>query len=330
MKKRERIERSIAGEQTDRVPVALWRYWPGDDQRAADLAQAVLAFQENYDWDFINVMPSNTFLVMDYGIQDQWNGDLEGTRECQRAIINRSLDWTDLRALDPYRGALSRHLESLRLIESGLNDKDTPIIQTIFNPLAQAQLIAGNKILLRHMRTNPDRVHTGLNTLTETTLRFIESLKRMDIDGIFYVTPHADYDMMSVEEYQAFGLPYDHKILDSLPSRWWLNVLNVGGEAPMFKLVDGFNVHIINWQDQHAEPDLSRGKSLVRGAVAGGLSPLTHILKGTPASVREAAREAIHQTNGRRLLLSAGAPIYISTPLSNIHAVREAVNVAGV
>lgn len=330
MKKRERIERAIAGEQTDRLPVALWRHWPGDDQRAADLAQAILAFQKKHDWDFINVLPSNTFLVVDYGIQDQWNDGPEGTRECSRFIINRSLDWTDLRALDPHRGAISKHLECLELIQNGLKDDETPIIQTIFNPLAQAQMIAGDKLLLRHMRTNPDRVHTGLNTLTESTLRFINSLKRMDVDGIFYVTPHADYDKMSLEEYQTFGLPYDHKILDSLPARWWFNVVNLGSEAPMFKLVDHFNVQAVSWQTQHADPDLSKGKSLVRGAVMGGLSQTHHLHKGTPTSIREATREAIHQTNGRRLILAAGAPIYISTPLSNIDAARDAVNAAGV
>ena len=40
MEKRERLEKTIAGEQTDRVPVALWRHWPGDDQRAADPEKA--------------------------------------------------------------------------------------------------------------------------------------------------------------------------------------------------------------------------------------------------------------------------------------------------
>ena len=40
MTKRERLEKTIHGEEADRVPVALWRHWPGDDQRAADLVEA--------------------------------------------------------------------------------------------------------------------------------------------------------------------------------------------------------------------------------------------------------------------------------------------------
>ena len=42
--KRERLEKAIHGEEVDRVPVALWRHWPGDDQRPADLAEARLIF----------------------------------------------------------------------------------------------------------------------------------------------------------------------------------------------------------------------------------------------------------------------------------------------
>jgi hypothetical protein len=49
MDKRERLEKTIAGEATDRAPVALWRHWPGDDQRAADLARSVVEFQQTYD-----------------------------------------------------------------------------------------------------------------------------------------------------------------------------------------------------------------------------------------------------------------------------------------
>jgi uroporphyrinogen decarboxylase len=175
MNKRERLEKTFAGEATDRPPAALWRHWPGDDQRAADLAQACVSFQNSYDWDFIKVTASSNYSVTDYGVQDQWTGNLEGTRDTTRHIVQRSLDWTELRPLDPVRGALGRHTECLRLIPEGLHDPDTPILMTIFSPLAQAKHAAGNDLLLRHMRTNPDRLHTGLNTLTESTLRFIST-----------------------------------------------------------------------------------------------------------------------------------------------------------
>src|SRR5262249_51346819 len=146
-----------------------------------------------------------------------------------KRVVYRSLDWTELRSLDPAKGALGRQLESLRLISDGLRNDDAPIIQTIFNPLAQAKYLAGNEVLIRHMRTNPDRVHSALNTITESTLRFIDALKRLPVVGVYYAIQHASYDMMSEGEYEQFGLPYDRKILEALPEKWWLNMLHLHG-----------------------------------------------------------------------------------------------------
>jgi uroporphyrinogen decarboxylase len=49
MTRRERLEATFAGEPVDRLAVALWRHFPGDDQRPADLAAATLAWQAQYD-----------------------------------------------------------------------------------------------------------------------------------------------------------------------------------------------------------------------------------------------------------------------------------------
>ena len=329
MNKRERLEKTIVGEATDRVPVALWRHWPGDDQRAADLARSAVEFQKTYDWDFVKVTPASSYCITDYGVQDEWEGNLEGTRTYIRRAVSRSLDWTDLRPLDPTRGALGRHLESLRLIGEALED-DVPIIPTIFSPLAQAKNIAGGEVMMRHLRTHPERLHTGLNIITESTLRLIDALKRTSISGIFYAIQHASYDLMSEEEYRAFGVPYDRKLLEALPGRWWLNMAHLHGDAPMFKLVSDYPVQVINWHDQETEPDLAMGKSMFNGAVCGGLSRWQHLHYGTPTTIRDQARQAISQAGGRRFILSTGCVTMITSPWSNIRAVREAVESAGV
>lgn len=324
MNKRERLERTIAGEPTDRPPVALWRHFPGDDQRAADLARSTVEFQNTHDWDFVKVTPASSYCLVDYGAQDQWEGSLEGTRTYTRYPISRSLDWTSLRTLDPTRGALGRQHECLQLIVSSLGE-DIPVIQTIFSPLAQAKNLVGKDRLVHHIRTYPDRVHTGLNVLTETTLRFIDSLKRLPIAGIFYAIQHASYAVLSEDEYRAFGLPYDRKILESLPSKWWLNVVHLHGELPMFKFANELKAQVINWHDRETEPDLPQGKTLFSGAVCGGLSRGEHLHQGTPTTVRDAAREAMQMTNCRRFILSTGCVTFVTSPLSNLRAVREAV-----
>jgi uroporphyrinogen decarboxylase len=329
MNKQDRLTKTIAGEPTDRVPVTLWRHWPGDDQRTADLARSVIEFQKTYDWDFVKVTPASSFCVSDYGLQDEWEGNLEGTRTVTKRVVNRSLDWTELRPLDPLKGALGRQLECLRLVGEGLRNDDAPIIQTIYSPLAQAKLLSGNDLLLRHIRTNADRVHTGLNAITESTLRFIDALKRYPLVGIYFAIQHASYDVMSEEEYRQFGLPYDLKILEALSNKWWLNILHLHGDTPMFKLCSQFPVHAINWHDQETEPDLTQGKLMFKGAVCGGLSRWQHVHHGTPNSIREQARTAMKTAGNRRLILAPGCAAMITTPLSNIRAIREVVETVG-
>jgi uroporphyrinogen decarboxylase len=325
MNKRERLEKSFAGEATDRIPVALWRHWPGDDQRAADLARSTIEFQQTYNWDFVKVTPAESYLVTDYGLQDEWQGNLEGTRTFVKRVVSRTLDWTNLRPLDPARGSLGRQLETLRLVTDGLRNDDTPIIQTIYSPLTQAAMIAGRDLLVRHIRTSPDRVQTGLNAITESTLRFLDAMKRFPMSGVYYSLGEASYDILTEDEYRIFGLPYDRKILESLQEKWWLNILHLAGDAPMFRLCSQLPVQVVNWRDQDTEPDLAQGKLQFNYAVSGGLSHSQHLHYGTPGSIREQIRAAMAQVNNRRLILSTGSALMATTPLSNIRAVQDAV-----
>jgi uroporphyrinogen decarboxylase len=325
LSKRERLEKTFAGEATDRPPVALWRHWPGDDQRASDLVDASINFQRRYDWDFVKFTPTSSFMITDYGVQDRWVGSLEGTREYTRRAVTRSVDWTELRVLDPSKGTLARQVEALRQLRAAIDD-DVPILQTIFSPLAQAKNVSGNDKLIRHMRTAPDRLRTGLNVITQSTLRFIDAIRKIGISGIFYAIQHASYDMMNAEEYGAFGRPYDKQILEALNPDWWFNMVHLHGDAPMLDVVADYPVQSVNWHDRESEIDLAAGKLKLNGAVCGGLGRWEPVHHGTPADVRQQARNAIDQTGGRRLILSTGCVMMITTPTSNIRAVREAVN----
>ena len=324
MNKRERLEKTIAGEPADRVPVALWRHFPGDDQRSADLARSVVNFQKAYDWDFCKITPASSYAISDYGAQDVWEGNAEGTRRYTRRPIQRSLDWTSLRPLDPSKGSLARALETTRMVTDELGD-DVPVLMTIFNPLSQAKNLASDEVLIRHLRTEPERLRSGLNTLTENILRFFDALRKLPVAGIFYAIQHATYAKLSEAEYAEFGLFYDRKILEAVSSQWWFNLVHLHGDAPMFKLVADLPAQAVNWHDRETEPDIAQGKSLLRGAACGCLSRWEDVHQGSPTTIRDAARAAMQKTNNRRFILSTGCVVMITTPWSSLRAVREAV-----
>lgn len=325
MENRERLERTLAGEAADRAPVALWRHFPGDDQRASDLAAAALLFQKLHEWDFLALCPMHRFSVTDYGAQDVWDGAADGARTLTKPGLERPLDWTGLRPLDPARGAIGRYLEALRETCDAV-DPAIPVLATIYSPLTQAAQLAGEQRVIAHMRTQPDRLRTGLNILAETTLRFLDALRRLPIAGILYCISLADVAVIAESEYVQFGLPEDQRIMALLTPKWWFNGVQLAGHYPMMRTAGTLPAQFVAWQDQGGDLSLAAGKSALSGAVCGGLHPETHLNLGTPGAVRQATRDALASVNGRRLIVSAGGPALITTPHANLRALREAVN----
>lgn len=321
--RRQRLLATFAGQEVDRPAVALWRHFPGDDQRPDDLAWATLSWQAQWDWDFIKVSPASSFCLVDWGVEDRWMGGDEGNREYTRRAIHRPEDWARLPALDPQSGRLGAQLRCLGLIREGVGDT-VPFIQTIFSPLAQAKNLAGAERLLVHMRQAPELVHAGLEAITQGTIRFIEACKPTGIAGIYYAVQMANYTLLNEAEYRAFGEPYDRRIL-AAAAECWFNLLHLHGPQAMFDLVAGYPVQAFNWHDREAGPSLGDGATRFGGAVCGGLEHWDDLLRGDPDQVRARVADAIAQTSGRRLIVASGCVAPVNAPFSNLRAVREAV-----
>lgn len=319
---RQRLEACLSGERPDRVPVAFWRHFPVDDQTSDGLAAATLNFQRTFDLDLVKVTPESSFCLKDWGAQDAWRGATEGTREYTHRVIQHPDDWTRLQPLDPRAGHLGQQLECLRLLVKELSP-DTPVIQTIFNPLSQAKNLVGGANLPAHIRRYPEQVHAGLQTIVTTTQRFIEAARETGIDGIFYAVQHAQFGLLSAQEYESFGRAYDLPLLETAGDLW-LKMLHLHGSEVMFDLVADYPVNIINWHDQETPPSLSQGQQRFPGAVCGGIQREASMVLGTPAQVAAEAEAAIQATGGRRFVLGTGCVIPITTPYGNLKAARQA------
>ncbi len=319
---RERLQACLNGEQPDRPPVALWRHFPVDDQSPEALAAATLHFQASYDFDLVKVTPASSFCVKDWGAEDAWMGDSEGTRRYTKRAIQAPQDWESLPELDPSAPHLAGQLACLRFIERKLAP-DVPVIQTIFSPLAQAKNLAGNETLLAHLRLYPEAVLKGLETIARTARRFVEAALETGIDGIFYAVQHAQAALLSAQEYETFGLPFDRQVIEPA-KECWLNMLHLHGRDVHFSLLSSLLCPIVNWHDRETPPSLSEALRSYAGAVCGGLGRDTLVYR-EQAEVQEEAREAIQQTGGRRFILSTGCVVPIIAPHGNILAARRSV-----
>lgn len=319
----QRLEACIAGKEIDRPPVALWRHFPVDDQHPETLARSVLDFQSTFDFDFIKVTPASSFCVKDYGVLDLWKGNPEGTRDYVDFPVKQASDWQRLEPLSPSEGQLGNQLRTLQII---INETDTftPVIQTIFNPMAQAKNLVGKEQLLVHMRQHPQELLAALEILTENTIRFIQSCIKLGIQGMFFAVQHAQTSLLTSGEVEEFILPFDQRII-SAASNLWLNVMHLHGKDIYFDLIPKQGFSVVNWHDQETPPTLQEAKAFFADAVCGGLKQWETLVYGTPATVTNEARQAIHATSGERFILGTGCVLPIIAPRSNIQAARQAV-----
>ncbi|MCJ7626383.1 MAG: hypothetical protein MUO76_23070, partial [Anaerolineaceae bacterium] len=278
-------------------------------------------FQKRYDFDFIKVSPSSSFCIKDWGAVDRWTGHYHGTRDYLNNVINNPEDWGKLSFLDPTKGHLGEQLTCLNILKDEFSPH-TPIIQTVFSPLSQAKNLVGADNLLVHLRKYPDEVHAGLKIITETTLRFVNELEKIGIDGIFFAVQHAQHKLLTITEFGSLCKAYDLEILNQC-QEFWLKVGHIHGNDVMFDEILDYPVNVLNWHDQETEPSLADAKTKFDGIVCGGLRQEETMILGTPDLVREETLRAIRETNGEKFILGTGCVVPITAPHGNYLAAIE-------
>ena len=128
---------------------------------------------------------------------------------------------------------------------------------------------------------------------------------------------------MSLEEYQAFGVPHDKKVIEPAQDLW-CNLLHLHGHDVYFSLLSSYSFPIVNWHDRETFPSLSKGQELFSGVTLGGMRQDTLVYQDHLEVEKEAA-DAIQQTNGTRFILGTGCVVPIIASHGNLLAARKSV-----
>jgi uroporphyrinogen decarboxylase len=227
-----------------------------------------------------------------------------------------------LPALDASAPHLAGQLACLRYIRAELGP-ETPMLQTVFSPLAQAKNLVGKATLIEHIRKYPEAVLQGLETIALTAQRFVEATLETGVDGIFYAIQHAQAGLLTLDEYKTFGVPFDHKTLEPAKDLW-CNLLHLHGSSIYFEVVKEFDFPIVNWHDRENPPSLAEAQQAYAGVVCGGLRQDTLVYREQD-EVRREARDAIVQTGGSRFILSTGCVVPVIASHGNLMAARKSV-----
>lgn len=304
MTKRERMRAALAGGEVDRLPLAFWHHFRphGSPQK---LAAATLDFFGRFDLDIFKIMPDIPYPF-------------------PRDSIRSADDWLLLSSLEATEGNLGRMVRAAELVREGLPNRE-PLIVTMFSPLCYAMNFAGRDQIRQHLEQHPARVHEALGVLAENLANFSSLLIAAGADGVFFASQGAGDHLLSREQYQEFGVPYDLEVLRGAEDGW-LNVLHIHGyQDLMLDLFYDYPAQVFSWSDRASGHSLREVRQHAPAVtVMGGIDEREVMPSGSAEKIAEEMRDAIAQTDGgRHLILANGCSVPDDIPEQQLATTRR-------
>ena len=316
MKKTERIKAALNCEETDRIPVSVWMHYSGVDQDPLTLAKAQVWTAEQYEYDFIKLMPFGLYGVQDWGTKIRITSVKGDPPEVLRYAIRSAKDWERLEVLPGLYGSYGNQVLLAQYV-SRFTKGEIPFVQTVFSPLTTARKMAGDRILI-DMKENPQLLKQALQVITDTTINFVRENINAGVNGFFFATQCCNSTYMREEEYREFGLAFDRQVVDSYKDITYFNIGHLHGENGMFTLFDELGHNAVNWHDRWCSPSMKEARSLSDKCFVGGIrecavydqekkeeipSPLE---AGSEEEIYQHIREAAEGAGRKGLILSPG------------------------
>ncbi len=326
MTKTERVKAALEGRSPDRIPCCFWTHLSEFDLDPDKLAEHTYAFYRSVDSDLIKTMPNGMYSTEDFGCEiDYSQVPLGGVAKVTRFVVEQPEDWLKLAEPDTGRGALQRELQSLARLQ-GLLKSEAPVVATVFSPLTTAQKLAG-PALVRHMKSDPDKVKAGLAVIAESTRKLALKILELGCAGVFFASQMSSLDNLSEREYAEFGVPYDLAVLNDRAVRGnsWLNVIHIHGNNIMFDLLKDYPVHAVSWHVWETPPSVGEFLEKTKDkCILGGLQRF-HITDNACDELGKEIAQTISLTGGKRLILAPGCNIRAPLNMETLHFIRQRI-----
>ena len=325
MTRRERVQAVLSGQEPDRPPISLWRHFPGQDETAAGLADATVAFQRRYDSDLVKLMPTGMYAVIDYGVRVAPSGDEIGTTRFASGPIHEPDDWGRLPDVSPSARTLGAQVEAVRLVRAAIGP-EIPLVQTIFSPLTMAVKAAGKvETVTQAAERHEPALRAALSKMADDVIAFGRACLEAGADGFFFATQLAARGALPDGLYRRLGVPHDLHVLHALRGGAWCTIVHLHGLQPMIELADEYPVDAVNWHDRDTPPSLADATRVTGRALVAGIARRGVIATGRPEEAAAEVRDAVRQGGGR-VIVAPGCVIPYQAPPENLLAARRAVD----
>jgi len=324
---RERLQMIFAGERPDRFAASFWRHFFDMEHHAQGTVEAMVGFQKTFDWDFMKINPRADYHAQDWGLHLDYSHHEFRKHAKSSFPVEKPEDWSKIKPLPLDSPVLAEHLQVVSMIRKAVGD-DLPVLMTVFSPLAVAgRLVADQQTVVNHLREYPDAFVPALEAITDTYARFSVELRNAGADGLFFATTQwASEGMITWEEYQKFGIPYDLKVVEASQEDA-INLFHVCSSQNYLKqLVEiDYKSQMYNWASEDpTNSPIDRAYEFMQGkTIVGGVDQNGWLLHSDPDEIANKMHEIKKEHAPERLILGPGCSMPPETSMDNLKVIRE-------
>jgi len=325
----ERMKATLSGGTVDRLAVqpismtfaARWAgYKYGEyckDYRI--LAESQLRLAEAFDFDILNLCSDPAREAADCGAPVAWFEDQPPSQRPEDVLLKEKVDLLKLKQPDPLGGGrMHDRVKGCELLKQK-SAGQVPVLGWVEGPLAQAADLRGINRIMYDLIDDPDWVIDLFNFVTEMEIAFAKAQAPFsDVIGV----GDAACSLISADIYEEMVMPYERKLIEAIQQMGLPVRLHICGDTThLFGSIGKLNPDIF---EIDSPADISQARSAVgnKTVIMGNVSPVEHILEGTPESVYSAF-EACWRATGKPFIVTPGCEIPPDAPEENVRAMVE-------
>ncbi|MCR5262684.1 MAG: hypothetical protein K6D94_02335 [Clostridiales bacterium] len=337
MTSKERLAAYIAGKPVDRRPnltiigSAVCRFadngagmdietYCKDWRRMADAAETAA---REYRLDFIQIASDLLREAEGYGTVVDFHPDkLPTAGKKALSDIGGAADMTPLKARE-----IPRLFDLVLAAEYALKCPDIDPMVLAVGPATVAGNVRGVEDLMVDMFDDPDSCARLLDTVTETTLDFIEELAKVGVKYVYVADPVAS--LVSPGLYEELVYPEHQKIFGKMKELGITGRLHIcGNTSRILKLTSRLGAAIV---DVDHVVDFSQALDTADGncILNGNIDPVADVYTCPAEHTKESIFNVSKLSAGRRAMFMPGCELPTDTKIENILAIHEALAAVG-
>ena len=314
MNKRERVTAAFRGQESDRVPVCMWKhvppeYWANDDKFAEYQAK----FLRDTDVDFMKLSGDKYF---------GWPAPiLKGLEKAEDLYRIQPLG-----ANHPYiRGQIERTKKVVKALGG-----ECPAIYLIFVPLSCIRLQIGYPMMMKLIRENPEAMKYACHVVAEDVKLLVQGIiQESGADGIFYSVQNGEKSRFTAEEYRDWVMPSDKEVLDFANGLSDMNAIHYCAweeEPNRLSVWKDYKAPVVSWSRYFDIMDIGEAREYFGCTVWGGFDnrPGTFLYTASRDELEKETERLIAQGGKRGYILGSDCSIHNELPEERIRWVVEA------